>query len=129
MQKSNTMFMKALSIKQPWAYLIIEGIKDIENRKWTPSSIFRGKIYIHAPINFDKIAYNNLKLSYNLPDVDKFELGGIIGESELVDVVNYSDSIWFEGPYGFVLKNSRKLPFKECKGKLGFFECGINYEK
>nr|WP_254884213.1 MULTISPECIES: ASCH domain-containing protein [unclassified Bacteroides] len=26
--------MKAITIKQPWASLIVHGIKDIENRSW-----------------------------------------------------------------------------------------------
>lgn len=38
--------MKALSIKQPWASLIAQGIKDIENRTWKTK--FRGRIFIHA---------------------------------------------------------------------------------
>lgn len=38
--------MKALSIKQPFAALIVHGIKDIENRTWKTN--YRGKIYIHA---------------------------------------------------------------------------------
>lgn len=42
--------MKALSIKQPWASLIAQGIKDIENRTWKTS--YRGRIYIHASGKF-----------------------------------------------------------------------------
>ena len=38
--------MKALSIRQPWAWLIVNGYKDIENRTW--STDFRGRIYLHA---------------------------------------------------------------------------------
>ena len=38
--------MKALSIRQPWAWLIVNGHKDIENRQWRTH--FRGKIYVHA---------------------------------------------------------------------------------
>ncbi len=38
--------MKAISIKQPWTYLIASGIKDVENRSWETS--YRGRVYIHA---------------------------------------------------------------------------------
>jgi len=38
--------MRALSVKQPWAWLIVNGYKKIENRNWPTS--FRGRIYIHA---------------------------------------------------------------------------------
>lgn len=38
--------MRSLTIKQPWASLIVEGIKDIENRTW--KTHFRGRIYVHA---------------------------------------------------------------------------------
>lgn len=38
--------MIALSIRQPWAWLILNGWKDIENRDWTTR--VRGRILIHA---------------------------------------------------------------------------------
>lgn len=38
--------MKALSIKQPWAALVVHGIKDIENRTWSTKR--RGEVLIHA---------------------------------------------------------------------------------
>ena len=38
--------MKALSVRQPWAHLIVTGIKRVENRFWeTP---YRGPLLIHA---------------------------------------------------------------------------------
>lgn len=43
--------MKVLSVRQPWAWLIMQGYKDIENRTWqTPH---RGKLAIHASGSFD----------------------------------------------------------------------------
>ena len=38
--------MRALSIRQPWAWLVVNGYKDIENRTW--STEFRGRVYVHA---------------------------------------------------------------------------------
>lgn len=53
---------------------------------------------------------------------ERFQTGGIVGKAEIVDVVTESNSVWFEGPFGFVLENGTRVPFKPCKGKLNFFE-------
>lgn len=114
--------MKALSIQQPWAWLIVNGPKDIENRTWyTP---FRGRVYVHAG---KKALYTS-----TVPDWERFDaqywasrpgLGAIVGEVDIVDCVKASDSPWFQGPYGFVLANpvayAEPIP---CRGRLGFFE-------
>lgn len=56
-----------------------------------------------------------------LPPYEQLERGGIVGEVEIVDCVNRSESPWFFGDYGFVLRNGKTLPFQPCKGALGFF--------
>jgi len=115
--------MKALSIRQPWARLIINGYKDIENRTWKTK--FRGKVLIHASQKIDNFLYVSSDSRFKnilLPAPKELETGGIIGEIDIIDCVDSCSSIWFEGPYGFVLRNPRRLPFKPCKGKLGFFE-------
>lgn len=48
--------MKALSILQPWAWLIVEGYKDVENRTWKTG--FRGKFLIHAPQVVDDYGFH-----------------------------------------------------------------------
>lgn len=124
--------MKILSIRQPWAWAIIHGGKDVENRTWKTN--FRGRFLIHAPIVFDKDG--ELWLTNNRERLGKYSnwlslqpfihsailRGGIIGSVELIDCVTAHDSPWFAGPYGFVLKNPQWLPFQPCKGWLGFFE-------
>ena len=111
--------MKALSIRQPWAWLILHG-KDVENRTWRTT--FRGKFLIHASLTFDNEAYETLKeCGVKMPVKDKFKRGGIVGRAELVDCVDRSNSPWFLGPHGFVLENARPLPFRKCKGRLNFF--------
>ncbi len=47
--------MKALSIRQPWAWLIANGYKDIENRSWRTN--FRGEFLIHAGKKFDSAGW------------------------------------------------------------------------
>ncbi len=111
--------MKALSIKQPWAWLIVNGHKDIENRDWQTSR--RGKILVHAS---KKICPDGIRRAQELGIVlpENLERGGIVGETEIVDCVAQSSSPWFEGKFGFMLANSRPLPFHPWKGMLSFFE-------
>lgn len=115
--------MKALSIKQPWAWAIIHSGKDIENRSWKTN--FRGRIYIHCSKKIDKKA-NSFLNTIGMIFPNTFLMGGIIGSIEIVDCVTESKSKWFFGPFGFVLKNPIALPFKPCFGKLGFFDVDYN---
>lgn len=116
--------MKALSIKQPWAWLIAHGYKDIENRDWPTKH--RGEFLIHASKGFDDegLAY----VLEHCPDIafvpkkNEFPRGGIVGKAEIVDCVAAHDSRWFFGDFGFVLKNAQPLMFYPCKGQLSFFE-------
>lgn len=56
-----------------------------------------------------------------IPAWRKIERGGFIGTAEIVDCVSRSDSPWFFGPYGFVLRNAEPIPFHPCRGALGFW--------
>ena len=131
--------MKALSIRQPWASLIVLGLKDIENRTWATRQ--RGTILVHASkgmtrtehedaIEFALDAIPQMKghafAGKTLAELgfafDALPRGGIIGTVEIVGCVRDSLSPWFIGDYGFVLQNPKPLPFKPLKGALGFFE-------
>jgi hypothetical protein len=125
--------MKALSIMQPWAWLIVNGHKSIENRSWRCH--IRGPILIHAGKKLDKDAASDLVdgihpvtgcdiVNGRADDITApaaWELGGIVGEAEIVDCITASDDEWFCGPFGIVLRNARPLLFRPCKGALGFF--------
>lgn len=118
---------KALSIMQPWAALIVHGVKDVENRSW--STRFRGPVLIHAGKSYDDMAQDDVDggihpvtgAELDLPDGVTFPTGGIVGTAEIVDCVTASRSPWFVGEYGFLIRNARPLPFRPCKGALGFF--------
>jgi hypothetical protein len=56
-----------------------------------------------------------------MPEYEDLKRGGIVGEVEVVDCVTESDSPWFTGDYGFVLRNPVVLPFRTCTGALKFF--------
>jgi hypothetical protein len=101
----------------------VAGIKDIENRSW--STAYRGKVLIHASKKIDKKAMElvtKMGLGPNFIKTMEQYTGGIIGEVEIVDCVKKSDSQWFEGPFGFVLKNAKPMEFLPLLGKLGLFE-------
>lgn len=117
--------MKALSLKQPFAELVVSGKKKIELRKWNTK--FRGKFLIHA----SKIPYNKAMKKFGFVDLP---LGFIIGRAELVDVKRYKNEKEFKkdkdlhlasndfGNYGFILKNPKRLIPIPAKGKLNFWE-------
>lgn len=117
--------MKALSIRQPWAWLIIHGGKDIENRTWHTK--FRGRFLVHASKGMTRAEYNAASwvagpIGVRLPPFEKLQRGGIIGSVELVDSVDNSPSPWYMGEKGFVLRDPQPLPFQPYKGRLQFFE-------
>jgi len=121
--------MKAISIRQPWAYLIAAGYKQVENRSWPTR--YRGEVLIHAGKGMTRHEYEDaedLVLMLNrrghgiiLPPFSELQRGGIVGMAEITDCVVDSESPWFFGKYGFVMQNARPLPFIEFKGALGLF--------
>jgi len=117
--------MKAISIRQPWAWLIVQGYKDVENRMWSTS--YRGPILICASKALDPYfeeirAEMREDFGVEIPDAQHIERGGIVGQATIVDCVTDHDSDFFSGPYGFVLEDAQPLPFQPCKGRLGLFD-------
>ena len=123
--------MKAISIRQPWAWAIFHAGKDIENRDW-PTRL-RGRIAIHAAKGMTLDEYQSA-MSYvldvnpsfdwmTLPKETELARGAIIGTVEIIDCVSESRSPWFMGDYGFVLRNAFLLREAiECRGALGFWD-------
>jgi len=116
--------MKALSIRQPWAWLIVNGFKDIENRKWQTQ--FRGRIYVQSGKRMVLDDFPEQRQYFHGEGIvipENLTLGAIIGEVTITDCIEQSDNPWFCGPYGFVLKNplSYETPIP-YRGQLGLFE-------
>lgn len=121
-----------ISVRQPWAWLIMHGGKDIENRSW-PTKV-RGRVFIHASKGVTKrewedawdyvrqIAPDIWAKAHKEIEAGTIERGGIVGSVEIVDCVNESDSPWYMGQYGFVLRNPEPMEFRPMKGRLGFFK-------
>jgi hypothetical protein len=121
--------MKALSIRQPWAWLLMHGTKDIENRNW-PTSV-RGTIAIHAAKGITRdewwdcvefVRASNPKLADCIPGLQELVRGAVIGTMELRDCVHSSGSPWFRGPYGFKLDTPQPCDPIEARGALGFWD-------
>ena len=125
----------ALSVKQPWAALIVAGVKRVEVRTW--ASRRRGRLLIHAgkvpddrPEAWAHVATPELRAAAELR-------GGIVGEAELVGCRCYetaeaftadaADHLnapgWFAPPrlYGFEFRAARPLPFRPYPGFTMFF--------
>jgi hypothetical protein len=117
--------MKALSIRQPWAWLVANGHKTIENRTWT--SHYRGAFFVHASAGGTKAERADIRrwvhrrFGVLVPDDEQLRFGGIVGRASVADVVSSSRSPWFKGPFGFVLDEARPLRFRPMRGALGFF--------
>jgi hypothetical protein len=120
----------ALSVRQLWAHAIIYFAKDIENRSWQAVNHGlrrRGRVAIHAAKGMTKDEYWEARefidgLGWTCPDASKLRRGGIIGSVEVVDVVRQSDSPWFFGPRGLVLRDPKPSPFIPAVGALGYFK-------
>lgn len=54
--------------------------------------------------------------------MSELKRGGIVGECEIADCVTTSESPWFVGKYGFLLRDAKPIEFRPCKGALGFFK-------
>jgi hypothetical protein len=106
--------MKILTVRQPWAALIVAGIKDVENRSW--GTDYRGPLLILAGKQWDgDVSTAVLDYLDDHPDLD-MHTRGIIGMVELVDITRKHPSRWFTGPLGWILENARPLPFIPWRG-------------
>jgi len=124
----------ALSVKQPWAALLIHGRKTVEVRRW--STARRGRVLIHAarvsaPQPF---AWEQLPLELH---ANAKVTGGIVGAGDLTDCIAYrtpeefaadqgrhlNDPTWFEPPvlYGFVFAHLEPVEFRSFPGWVRFF--------
>jgi hypothetical protein len=124
----------ALSIKQPWAALLIHGVKTIEVRRWPTRR--RGRILIHAARVPDSRAQGWKLVTPEIHELTRLR-GGILGAAELVECVVYhhqtafqadqelhrNDPDWFQSPclYGFRFANVEQLPFRKIAGNVRFF--------
>lgn len=117
-----------LSVRQPWAWFIANGHKDVENRTWKVA--YRGPLLIHASLNLDRLWLDALRAQgledfrRRIPvnDVAWLARGGIVGIATLADIQERSDSPWWDGRgYAWILKDAKPLRLIPCKGRQGLF--------
>jgi hypothetical protein len=131
--------IKALSLKQPYAWLIANGYLLVDDRTW--GTQYRGKILIHASKGLYESYYDYLKANTDipLPSKDKMEYGGVVGIANLVLCcqpgqipagIHPEQRAHFGGVhdeyYGFLFEEATPLPLMPCRGKLGIFEIDMD---
>lgn len=125
--------MKVLTLKQPWATLVAEGIKKYEFRTWKTN--YRGKVLIHAGAGVEKkelARFKDLNLEYPSKR--------IIAEVEIEDCLELDDNLnkkiinenniaygsKYRTGYAWKLKNVKKINVdKDINGKLGLWNIDL----
>lgn len=112
----------ALSVRQPWAWAIAAGLKDVENRSWPTS--YRGPLLIHASRKpFPGGIAELRRMGIDVP-TDELVFGAYVARVQLVDCVTDADSEWaIRGMYHFVLERAHRFAYPvEARGRLGLFD-------
>jgi hypothetical protein len=127
-----TIFLElALSVRQPWAWAILQAGKELENRDWCPANPGlrqRGPVAVYVSKTMTRAYYAEAadfmrqRLGIIGPPANDLPRGGIIGTVVIVGLVRTSPSPWFFGPFGFVLRNPQPTSFRAAAGALGFFK-------
>ncbi len=131
--------MKTLSLRQPWAWLVVHGGKHIENRTWNTS--YRGPVLVHAAQGMTDEEYSDavafargvdVLLARVVPPPNMLERGGIVGRARIVGVISPCESTLFSkgcphpwhmpGCYGFMLTDVSAVPFTALRGMPGLFD-------
>lgn len=117
--------MSALSVWQPWAWLIVNGYKDIENRRWEPTEERIGERFaIHASkrrvtkAEFQEFleTVRDRKIKRYPRSIDDFDYGKLVGTAVLVGVGRGTKSYWAaRGQFHWKLKSIRKIVPKLVK--------------
>lgn len=127
------MRLKALSFRQPWANLIVEGRKTLDLRTW--STRHRGPLAVYASLDIEKEA-----CAHHDVDVNTLTSGALIGVVDLVDVIPLNETTynaraadhlngrpWHDGMCGWVLENPRLIdPPQVVKGHLKLFDVAFD---
>jgi hypothetical protein len=119
----------ALSVRQPSAWAIIHGGKDVENRSLGSIRAGRmtpGRIAIHAAIGMKQAEYDYLVWRWardgvKVPRPDALPRRAIIGTVEVMEIITESDSPWFGGEAGLLLRNPVPCAPVPSSGELGYF--------
>lgn len=117
--------MKAVTIRQPFAWAIAAGFKDLENRSWAPRVGPRELVAIHAAVaapDADDVARVQKRIGHRVRVPETYDCGAIVAVARVAKVVTSSRSAWFSGPLGWLLEDviAVRKPVN-CKGQLGLW--------
>jgi ASCH domain len=136
--------LPALSLRQPWAWLVLHGGKGIENRKWNTK--LRGSFLIHAAKGMTRTEYDDAiacardvhwalgNPNLRLPELgETIHRGGIVGAARIDNVwepTSDSRNPWhFPDQFGFELSGITPLLFRPYTGALSFFRVELTSEE
>lgn len=141
--------MRALTVKQPWATLIMLGIKQLETRSW--KTAYRGELAIHAAQDGSRLHTDQLMrlerrlgaMPTTLAEKD-YPLGALLGVVELVECLPISPRLfaaltpieqalgWYQGGgYVWDLARAGRRQMKEpiaCTGQHGLWQLSAELE-
>lgn len=127
--------MKVISIKEPFATLIMKDIKHIETRSWKTN--YRGELYIHASGKSIAKEYLNNDMILGLIKDMQLNYGNIICKCNLIDCIymdeqfiekikknpiEYACGLYKVGRYAWVLKDIEPIVPISAKGKLNIWQ-------
>lgn len=127
--------MLGITLRQPWASLVAEGFKPVENRKWFTR--YRGELAIHAgkscTLQEHKDAVEFL-IANDLVGVilpwERTIRSAILAVVQMVDCVTEHPSGYFCGPYGHVYSKVQRLAVPvPCSGAQGFWKVPPDVER
>lgn len=131
---------KALSVRQPDAWLQVNGIKTCENRSWNTKH--RGTLVIHAgakPMTEDDWVFlrevcTDMEIEAPAPDDLHIRSGGLVGAVYLAEVTATPDPDWEGGWWdgeslAWLLDGAQLIiEFVSMKGRLGLFDVELPFE-
>lgn len=142
------MLMPAINIRQPWAFMIVQGCepsvrKDIENRTWPLPAKYVGLPMLVVASGMPFFRLRDAKAEYDARGMGARPLlDAVLAAPEVIDVtrnggmvgvVRFAASIRNEGqtppspwgdpesPWWWPIVAARQLPFVRCKGQLSVF--------
>ena len=127
--------MKTISIKQPWAWLIANGYKTVENRKWYTGH--RGDNLIHASKSKKDLErdleYVRQVFKIGI-DQDQLIFGQVLAVADLIactkEPKDRIDQYWHDkGHFAWILRRIRQIDPFEVRGRLNLFEVPFSWDE
>jgi hypothetical protein len=123
--------LRAIAIRQPFAWAVIHGGKDVENRSARARRLFEPavgeRVLIHASKTMTAAEYENAtafmaSIGVRCPQREALQFGGVIGSVFVRDIVTRSDSPWFrKGAIALTFADARPEAFTPVHGQTGLF--------